>query len=80
MSKTIKRMEKFLDEGIASGLERFDVPKEIMLDVGQIGKDLVKLSQKGKKMEGKVFLSGMKNYYDELYEYIRDMEDHLGGY
>jgi hypothetical protein len=77
MSKAITRMEKFLTE--QRDLERFDVSKVIMNDVSQIGKDLMTLAKKGKKMDGSKFLSMMRDLYDELDAYIRDMEDHLGG-
>jgi hypothetical protein len=79
MSKTIKRMEKFLDEGVASGLERFDVPKPIILDLQGIGKDLQLLAKKAKKISASKVLSGLRDYEDEIHELAQDLEDHLGG-
>ena len=77
MSKTITRMEKFLTD--QRDLERFDVSATVMNDVSQIGKDLMTLAKKGKRMDGSKFLSMMRDLYDELDAYIRDMEDYLSG-
>ena len=72
-------MEKFLDEGIASGLERFDVPQPTILDLQGLGKDLQLLSKKAKKMEGRKVLSRLRDYYDELWAIHEDLESHLAG-
>jgi len=80
MSKTITRMEKFLDEGITSGLERFDVPKEVMKDITSLGKDLTALSKRAKHMDGSAVLSKMRDLYDELHFTIEDLESYLAGH
>ncbi len=73
------RLNKFLDEGVASGLERFDVSSAITLDIQGIGKDLQLLSKKSKKMEGRKVLSVLRDYEDEINAVANDLEDYLSG-
>lgn len=75
MSKTIERMDKFLDEQY--GQVRFDVSKPIMLDIQGIGKDLQLLAKKAKKMDGSKVLSSLRDYEDEINAVIKDLEDYL---
>jgi hypothetical protein len=58
-------------------LERFDVSKAIMKDIAGLGKDLIALSKKAKNMNGSLVLSGLNNYYDELWEIKEDLETYL---
>ena len=73
-------MEKFLDEGVASGLERFDAPNATLKDITGIGKDLIALSKRAKHMDGSAVLSKMRDLYDELHFTIEDLESYLAGH
>jgi len=75
----MSKLKEFLDEGVASGLERFDVPKETLKDMASIGKELTSFSKRAKKMDGGKALNWMKSLYDELFHTINDFEDYLSG-
>jgi hypothetical protein len=77
MSKTLKRMEKFLTE--QPDLERFDTSKQAIKDIAGLGKDLITFSKKAKKMDGSEALSRLNDYYDELWEIKEDLESYLSG-
>jgi len=71
----MSKLQDFLTE--QPPLERFDVPKPIMGDLAGLGKDLISLSKKAKKMEGRKALSEIRNFYDELWAIHEDLETHL---
>jgi hypothetical protein len=73
----MSKLQDFLKE--QPDLERFDVPLDIISDINQIGKDLITLAKKAKKMDGAKFTSKLRDLYDEMDAYIRDMEDYRSG-
>ena len=75
MSKTIKRVDRFLDEQY--GQVRFDTSKEALKDINSIGKDLMALKKRAKHMDGSAVLSKLRDLYDELHFTIQDLESYL---
>lgn len=75
----MSKLQEFLDEGVASGLERFDASKEVLKEIADIGKELTSLSKKAKHMNGAKTLNRMRDLYDELFHTINDLEDYLSG-
>lgn len=75
--KTVERLSNFLGEFY--GTQRFDVSKEVLNQLSNIGKDIVKLVKQGKNMEGSKFVSRMRDLEDELHFTIEDFERYLNG-
>jgi hypothetical protein len=69
----MSKLSEYLD------VERFDVSKEIQKEISSIARDLMTLSKKANKAEGKMVLSRLKDIEDEIHLTAQDLEDYLYG-
>ena len=67
----MSKLSEYLD------VERFDVSKEIQKEIASIARDLMTLSKKANKAEGKMVLSRLKDIEDEIHLTAQDLEDYL---
>jgi hypothetical protein len=67
----MSKLTEYLD------VERFDVSKEIQKEIASIARDLMTLSKKAGKAEGKMVLSRLKDIEDEIHFTAKDLEDYL---
>ncbi len=71
----MSKLTDYLKE--AKDFEAYDVPKETARDIAGISKELMTLSKKASKADGRKTLSSLKDLYDELHFVIQDFELYL---